>query len=95
MSRWTHDEPVKKQMARYDLPLSLYLIITSHFSLIGEKRTYLGYTWHYKEYKTCDEESNPNGQDKIAHKTHMIKEQIKDGYMNRQDKVKHMSHRIK
>jgi hypothetical protein len=47
-----------------------------------EKRKYLDYTWHCKEYKTWDEESNPNGQDKITHKTHMIKEQIKDGYMN-------------
>jgi hypothetical protein len=28
-------------------------------------------------------------------KTHMIKEQIKDGYMNGQDKEKHMTHRIK
>jgi hypothetical protein len=90
MFRWTHDEQVKKQMARYDQPLSLYFIITSQFSLIGwadkevfiyitwKKRTYLGNTWHYKEYKTCDEESNPNGQDKTTHKTHMIKEQIKD-----------------
>ena len=60
-----------------------------------EKRTYLGYTWHYKEYKTRDEESNPNGQDKITHKKYMIKEQIKNGYMNGQDKVKHMTHRIK
>ena len=25
----------------------------------------------------------------------MIREQIKDGYMNGQDKVKHMTHRIK
>jgi hypothetical protein len=48
-------------------------------------------TWHYKEYKTWDEESNPNGQDKLTHKTHMIKEQIKDGYMNGQYKVKHMT----
>ena len=60
-----------------------------------EKRTYLGYTWHNKEYKTCDEESNPNGQDKITHKKYMIKEQIKDGYMNGQDKVKNITHRIK
>ena len=35
MFRWTHDEQVKKQMARYDQPLSLYFIITSQFSLIG------------------------------------------------------------
>jgi hypothetical protein len=38
-----------------------------------------------QKYKTWDEESNPNGQDKITHKTHMIKEQIKDEYMNGQD----------
>ena len=60
-----------------------------------EKRTYLGYKLHYKEYKTWGEENNPNGLDKITHKTHMIKEQIKDGYMNGQDKVKHITHRIK